>query len=291
MKSITGETKIPFMFFILLTFGLVLMPAFNSASTQDKLKPEELVAKHLASIGAADSLAKITSRVAGGVSNFVYRVGGTANLTGTAMIVSSGAKLRFGMQFRMPEYPGEDVAFDGNKAAAGFLPQGRRSALSLFLTQEPMPLKEGLIGGVLSTAWPFLRMEQSQPKLEYRGLKKIDGRQLHELGYRPRKGSTDLKTLLYFDPVTFHHVRTRYQYEIAATIATREAPSSNPESYVTLTEDFDDFRTVEGLTLPHKYRLQHSSEGRGATTLQDWTVIFNSIKHNDKLDDQLFTIK
>ena len=195
------------------------------------------------------------------------------------------------MQFRTPDYTGEDVAFDGNKAAAGLLPQGRRSAFSLFLTQQPMPLKEGLIGGVLSTAWPLLRMEQLQPKLEYRGLKKIDGRQLHELGYRPRKGSTDLKTFLYFDAETFRHVRTRYQFEIAATIATREAPNSNPESYFTLTEEFDDFRTLEGLTLPHKYRLQHSTEGRGGSTLQDWTVTFDRIEHNAKLDDQLFTIK
>lgn len=291
MKSISDEMRTAGLFCTLLTLGLALMPAFDPALAQDKLKPEELVAKHLAAIGSADARAKVTSRTASGASSFIFRVGGAANLTGTAMFVSSGAKFRFGMQFPNPDYTGEDIAFNGNKAAAGLLPQGRRSAISLFVTQQPMPLKEGLIGGVLSTAWPLLRIEQSQPKLEYRGLKKIDGKQLHELGYRPRKGSTDLKTFLYFDPETSRHVRTRYQFEIAATVATREAPNSNPESYFSATEEFDDFRVEEGLMLPHKYKLQYSSEGRGPTAIQEWAVTFNRIAHNAKFDDQLFTVK
>lgn len=277
--------------FVAMIFCLAFAPAFDSPSAEDKLKPEELVAKHLASIGSPEARAQAASRAASGKASMIIRVGGAANLTGNAMFVSSGAKFRFGMQFPTPDYTGEDIAFDGNKAAAGLLPQGRRSAISLFVTQQPMPLKEGLVGGVISTAWPLLRLEQSQPKLEYRGLKKIDGRQLHELGYRPRKGSTDLKTFLYFDPETFRHVRTRYQFEVAATIASREAPNSNPETYFNLTEEFDDFQAVDGLTLPHKYRIQYGSEGKGPTALQDWTIIFNRIAHNPKFEEQLFTIK
>ncbi|MEK7834461.1 MAG: hypothetical protein AAB401_25455, partial [Acidobacteriota bacterium] len=140
-------------------------------------------------------------------------------------------------------------------------------------------------------AWPLLKMDQTQPKLEYRGLKKIDGRQLHELGYRPRKGSTDLKTFLYFDPETFRHVRTRYQYEVAAMIGARENPNQNTESYFSVTEDFDNFRIVDGLTLPHKYKLQYSAESGRATLIQEWTVTLDRITHNPKLDDSLFTIK
>ncbi|MEP7339067.1 MAG: hypothetical protein ABI977_15130 [Acidobacteriota bacterium] len=276
---------------VAIVLGLLLALSLDGVFADEKMKPEELVAKHLASIGSTEARAKITSRTASGAVSLVIRVGGAANLTGNTMFVSSGAKFRFGMQFPTPDYTGEDMAFDGNKAVAALLPQGRRSALSLFVTQQPMPLKEGLVGGVLSTAWPLLRMDQSQPRLEYRGLKKIDGRQLHELDYRPRKGSTDLKTFLYFDPETFRHVRTRYRFEIAATIATREAPNSNPEAYFTVTEDFDDFRAVDGVTLPHKYRLQYSSEGRSGTSIQDWTVMIDRIAHNAKLDDQLFTIR
>jgi hypothetical protein len=43
--------------------------------------------------------------------------------------------------------------------------------------------------------------------------------------------------------------------------------------------------------LPHKYRLQYSSEGRSGTSIQDWTVTFDRITHNAKFGDQLFTIR
>jgi hypothetical protein len=221
----------------------------------------------------------------------VIRIGGAANTDGQAMMVSSGAKFRFGLKFGMIDYPGEDMAFDGAKAATGFLTQGRRSNLSAFLNSQNLPLREGLLGGALSTTWPLLRIDQSQPKLDYRGLKKVEGRQLHEISYRPRKGSTDLKVSLYFDPETFRHVKTKYSFEIGSTIGARDDPNQNPESYYSLTEDFDDFRAVNGLTLPHKYRLQYSAESKNGSALYDWSVTINQIAHNTKIDDEVFVIR
>lgn len=275
----------------LLACVLMPSPVFDRVSADEKMKPEELVAKHLEAIGNPEAIAKAKLRVASGAAQMLMRIGGAANLPGQAMFVSSGVKFRFGMQFPAQDYPGEDMAFDGNKATAGFLQQGRRSPLALFVTQQSMPLKEGLIGGVISTAWPLLRMAEAQPKLEYRGLKKIDGRQLHEIGYRPRKGSTDLKTFLYFDAETFRHIRTRYQYEISAMIGARDNPNQNQESYFSVIEEFDDFRVVEGLTLPHKYKIQLSVEGGRGSLVHDWTVSFDKFSHKANLDDQLFTIK
>jgi len=264
----------------------------NLASAQDKkLTTEELIARHLDSIGTAEARSKASTRVARGETKFMARLGGSANVDGQAMMVSSGAKLRFGIKLPLNDYPGEDMAFDGAQAATGFLPQGRRSQLSAFFNSQNLPLREGLIGGTLSTAWPLLRMDQTQPKLDYRGMKKVDGRQLHEVSYRPRKGSGDLKVSLFFDPETFRHVRTRYSFEIGATIGTRENSNMNTESYYTLTEDFDDFQAVDGLTLPHKYRMQFSAEGRVGSALHDWTVTIKKIEHNAKIDDPVFVIK
>jgi hypothetical protein len=256
-----------------------------------KLTAEELIARHLDSVGTAEARSKASTRVAAGETKFIARLGGSANVDGQAMMVSSGAKLRLGIKLPLNDYPGEDMAFDGAQAATGLLPQGRRSQLSAFFSSQNLPLREGLIGGTLSTAWPLLRMDQTQPKLDYRGLKKVDGRQLHEVGYRPRKGTGDLKVSIFFDPETFRHVKTRYNFEIGATIGTRENSNQNTESYYTLTEDFDDFRAVDGLTLPHKYRMQFSAEGRNGSALSDWTVTINKIEHNTKIDDLIFVIK
>jgi hypothetical protein len=294
----------------LATFCFLTSTRPARTSAQDKkLTPEELIARHLDSIGTAEARSKASSRVAGGETKFIARIGGSANVDGQAMMVSSGAKLRFGIKLPLNDYPGEDMAFDGERAATGLLPQGRRSRLSAFFSSQNLPLKEGLIGGTLSTAWPLLRLDQAQPKLDYRGLKKVDGRQLHEVGYRPRKGSSDLKVSLFFDPETFRHVRTRYSFEIGATIGTRENSNQNTESYYSLTEDFDDFRAVDELTLPHKYKLQLSIQGtsaaagasaplpaqgagaNSASLLHDWTFTIKQIEHNTKIDDLVFVIK
>jgi hypothetical protein len=269
-----------------------LLSSIRSAQAQDKkLTAEELIARHLDSIGTAEARSKASTRVASGETKFIARLGGSANVDGQAMMVSSGVKLRFGIKLPVNEYPGEDIAFDGAKAAAGLLPQGRRSQLSAFFSSQNLPLNEGLVGGTLSTAWPLLRLDKTQPKLDYRGLKKVDGRQLHEVGYRPRKGSGELKISLFFDPETFRHVRTKYSFEIGATIGTQEKSNLNPESYFTLTEDFDDFLAVDGLTLPHKYKMQFSAEGRSGSALHDWTITIKKIEHNTKIDDPVFVIK
>jgi hypothetical protein len=262
------------------------------AFAQDKkITAQELIARHLDAIGTPDARAKVTTRVSVGDAQFIARLGGSANIDGNTMMVSAGAKLRFGMKFPVNDYPGEDMAYDGSQAATGLLPQGRRSNLSAFFSAQPLPLREGLIGGELSTAWPFLHMDQTQPKLDYHGLKKIDGRQLHELGYRPRKGSTDLKVLLFFDPESFRHLRTKYTYEIGASIGSRENANQNTESYYTVTEDFDDFRSVDGLTLPYKYKLQLSLEGKNGSLLHDWTITLKKIEHNTRIDDPVFVIR
>jgi hypothetical protein len=262
------------------------------AKAQEKgVTIEELLAKHLEAIGSAESRSRVTSRVASGKANLVIRLGGAANIDGQAMIISTGPKYRIGLQFVTQEYTGEDLAFDGSKVATGLLPQGRRSGLSTFFNSQMMPVREGLFCGVLSTAWPLLRVSHLQPKLEYRGVKKFLDRQLHEVGYRASKGQGEVKVFLYFDPVTFRHVASKYSFEVGAGIGSRDASNENAETYYAVTEMFDDFKAVDGIMLPFKYRIQHSVEGRVPSSLYDWTISLAEITHNQALDSQLFVIK
>jgi hypothetical protein len=256
-----------------------------------KLKPEEVIARHLEAIGSAEARNAVKWRTVSGTVNLTLRLGGAGNLAGEAMMVSTGSRFRYGMKFRSNDYPGEDMAFDGSQVDAGFLPKGGRSQISAFLTQEPTMLREGLLGGVLSTAWALLRLDEQQPRLEYHGLKKIDGRELYEMMYRPRKGGSSLKITLYFDPTTFQHVRTKYFFQIAASIGTKDSPVQNPESYMTLTEDFEDFRAVDGLTLPHKYRLQLSVQSTKGSAIYDYTLTASQIVHNQAFQEGIFKLK
>ena len=264
-----------------------------SVTAQDKkLTADEVVARHLEALGSKEARSAVTRRIVSGPVKYVIRLGGGGFLDGGAVMISSGPKVRYTMKFANTEYPIEQMAFDGERSDGGFLPTGRRSNLSLFLEQQSLPLKEGLLGGVLSTAWPLGRIDQQQPRLEYRGLKKIEGRDMYSLGYRQRKGSSDLKVVLYFDSATFRHVRTEYKFEIGARLG--EGPNDSTriqESYYVLSEDFDDFRAVDGLTLPHKYRLQLSVNTSGGSLLRDWTLTVDQMSHKAAVDETVFKIR
>lgn len=276
---------------VLLVALLFIVSLQGATAAQDKkLKLEEVIARHLDAIGSGEARAAAKARTVSGATALTMRLGGAGNLSGNGALASSGARLRLSMKFPAMEYTGEEIAFDGNRAATGFLPRGGRSELSAFLNQQDPPLKEGLFGGALSTAWALLRVDERQPRLEYRGLKKVDGRELHELSYRPRKGGADLKIVIHLD-AAFRHVRTKYSYQIGATIGTRESADLNPERYYSLTEDFDDFRVVDGLTLPHQYRVQVSTQTGTRTSLYDYLMTVSRLAHNEPVSEELFTLK
>jgi hypothetical protein len=270
----------------LLTATILAAP-----SPDDKLKPEDLVAKHLDAIANSEARAGVKTRAIAGAVTFATRVGGVGNMAGEGIMLSSGNRFRLNMKFPAVNYPSENAAFDGSRSYTSFMPNGARSKLSAFLASQDTLLKEGLLGGVLSTTWSLGRLSELQPKLEYRGLKKIDGRDFHEMMYKPKKGGSGLQILLHFEPETFRHVRTIYKYQVGAGIGSREAPEQNVESYYSLTEEFDDFRPEDNFTLPHKYRIQLSSSTGNASTVYDYTLNVNRVSHKEQLDDQVFVLK
>jgi hypothetical protein len=268
----------------------------GTATAQEKpkkLTAADVVAQHLDSLGTVEARASASKRVVGGQIRHVIRIGGGGFLDGGGVFTSSGSKLKYMMKFPNVEYPEEQMVFDGERARTGILPQGGRTILSQFLDQQNLPLKEGLFGGVLSTAWPLIGTPAQQLKLDYRGQKKIDGIETHTVSYRPRKGSSDLKVTLYFDASTFRHLRTEYRFEIGARLGSGGANDSArvQESYYVLTEDFDDFRAVDGLSLPHKYKLQISVSTSGGSMLRDWTMSVSEVSHKATVDEQAFSLK
>ncbi len=262
------------------------------AAQDKKLTPEELIALHLNSLGSSEARAAAADRKVSGTVRMLNRVGPAADIQGPTMLISSGAKLRCVMQFPSNHYSGEDFAFDGKRLMTRLLPQGKRSNLTEFLNSQPLMLKEGLLGGVLSTAWALLRVEQLQSKMNYRGLKKVDGQQLHELIYETRKGNGGLRIEMHFEPETFRHMQTRYSYQIGARQGvTPDDSARSQESNFQIIESFADFRLVDGLTLPHKYKMQMTIQAQNGNLLRDWLFEFDRISHKEQLDEHLFIIK
>lgn len=272
---------------IIVTCGLLawsLLPVAvlsPVAPAAEKLKPQEVVEKHLASLGSPENRAAIRTRVLEGRARLDILIGGGTPLAGRALVVSDGRKYRVALEFLRQNYWGEQYMTDGDKVEVGFIIPGRRSQLGNFLNTYREVVQEGLPGGVLSTAWPLLDMQAHQPKLEYDGLKKVGDRQLHRLTYKLRKGGGLVTILLFFEQDTFRHVRTFIQHtEPAPLPATAAQPVAQSETRYTLEEDFSEFKEVDGLTLPTVWTIRMTAEISGGNSLLRWTVQFEKLSHN-----------
>ena len=277
-------------YYLSLAAFLVIGALCVTTSAQDKkLTLDDLIAHHLDSIGNAQARAAAKNRVVSGTVKLVSRVGTASNLDGQAAMASSGVKVLYSMRFPSTEYTGEQLAYDGAKVLTGHLPSGRRSPLSLYLDQQSLPLRDGLLGGTLSTGWVMLRLGQIKAKLDYKGLKKIDGRQVHEVSYKPEKG-TDLKVSMFFDAMTFQHVRTEYEFKVPARLGNGPNDSARlQEDYYKLLEEFGDFQATDGLMIPRKYKLQLQLQSSSGSNLFDWNVALDQVMHNQALDEQIFS--
>jgi hypothetical protein len=278
---------------LLLTFIFIFGSAVVSA--QQKMTANDVVDKHLASIGPAEVIASIKSRVMVGTGKLEAKIGTSSFITGPGQLASQGDKVLYALIFNSPNYPYEKAAFDGKDISLG-LPNGNRTLLTDFLKAQGVILKDGLFTGALSTAWPLLDLKSKKgAKVEYAGTAKIDDRLCHKLKYSSGR-TGDLKTTLYFDAETFHHVRTTYEYTTEPRIgrsSTDTRSSSRVERY-SLTEEFSNFKIAGKLTLPMTYVIKSTNEQQivstqGANALE-WTFIVLQVYYDEPLEATMFKV-
>src|SRR5882724_1904592 len=283
------QRKIARIWFLLLVLALLTLIK-PSVSATDKMTPEELVAKHLESIGTAKARASVNSRIIAGNSLVIFRTPPPGQATGRAVLASEGPRSLIGMSFPSPVYPREQWGFNGDNFMAAYVTPGVRSVLGNFLMTHALVFKQGLMGGTLSTAWPLLDLTVRNPRLEYAGLKTVNNRTLHELKYLAHGGS-DLQISLFFDPATFQHVRTEYERVIAAPTGDRAYTNiEEREIRYKMVEEFYDFKNEGGLTLPHTYKIKLLVDSKGGTFLADWEITLTQFTFNERIDPNSFTI-
>src|SRR5260370_27339600 len=86
------------------------------SSLGEKMKAEEIVARHLESIGPAK--ARSSSRVIAGTAQVIFRTPPPGQAIGKAVLASDGLKYLVGMSFPSPVYPREELGFNGNSFVA-----------------------------------------------------------------------------------------------------------------------------------------------------------------------------
>lgn len=270
---------------ILLVFLTVF---FSLSAMAQKLNPDEIIKKHLDSIGKAEVRAAIKNRIM--VGSAVVKFITQKNLTsqGRLVLASSGDKLFMGMNLNAVDYPSERFIYDGKNAKVDFVRTGTRSILGNFVLSNKKILEESLFGGALFTSWAFMDLNNNDAKLSFDGTKKIGSAETYVIGYSP-KGGSDFEIKLYFEKDTSRHIRTEYKRIASASMGrTIDESARQSESRIKVVENFADFKTENGLTLPHTYTINYSITGQSGTNEIEWNFALNEFAFNQKLDEKTF---
>jgi hypothetical protein len=249
--------------FLAVFVAIVAMLSVSQAKDDSQIS--DLVKQHLNSIGAEQARAAVKSRATEGTLSFQVENASAQHQDGKEVLVSEGDKLVSLLKLPNPDYHGERFVSDGKKTLIAQVKPGTWSRLGDFVMVHNEILTEGLWGGTLSTAWALSHLDERLAKLQDRGLKKVNGRELREVDYSPKKRS-DLEIQLYFEPDTFRHVMTVYSLTIGAQMGRSDiATARQQETRYRLEERFADFKSADGLTLPQHWTIEFTFEnGAGA---------------------------
>jgi hypothetical protein len=281
-------------------FKMVVMIGLQTALLQAAdVKPEDIVARHLDSIGTTAARAACKTRLVRGLAEFKILVGGGGSgIPAQSGLVSDGRKSVWLVKLANSDYRGEQFVSDGDKVyIAATTANHRRSSFGEFVHSQNQIIREGILGGALTTAWALLNLDANKPKLTYNGEKKINGGEAYEIGYHSRK-KDDLTIHLYFDKASYRHVMTTYSLTLGPGLApTAGGPditqsSKQKETRYMIEERFSDFKTAEGLTLPVKYAIHFTQElQNGTTEVYEWDIAADEISNNIGLDPKNFEVK
>src|SRR5947209_18215175 len=177
---------------ILLPIVVFSIFAVATAANAQKLKAEEIIAKHLDSIASLEKRQALHSLIAVGDVRVDYITQKNHPATGRIVIASEGNKIFIGMSLSASDYPLEKLIFDGNKANVSMVRSGTRSVLGNFIQANSSMLSQGLFSGALSSSWVLLNAGESKAKISTAGTKDIDGHKTYALSYAP-KGGSDLE--------------------------------------------------------------------------------------------------
>jgi hypothetical protein len=288
--------------------------AVASASAEDKIGLDDLLKHHLESIGSAETRSAAKTRVVEGDARYQVLESGVSPIDGRAALVSDGQKLHMMLKINFEGYSGERFIRNSDKTRIEATHANKtRSPLGTLLDADDIPLRDGLIGGVLTTDWALLDPEAHKEKLKYEGLKNVSGKDLYVVSYHPG-GKSELQIKLYFEQGTFHHLHTVYTQSKAPSLVTsppRMGPLSpsgktrlpqlngpdvktaqSAPTVWSIEESFDDFKTRDGLTLPTHYELRFERQlPSRAPSRTVWEVTTTRVLNNVSVDDRNFTVE
>jgi len=262
----------------------------------EKIKAEELLARHRASIGTDDVLAAYQTAGMQGTGEFRMLRGGTGGLEGRVAMISDALKSRFSLDLGHLLYSGEQFISDGKKVEIQYVRNGTqtRSDLGMFLFRYPQLIKNGLWGGALTRTWALLNHDAKELRLRYERLSEKDGKNLHEVSIEC-KDCGEVTIHLFFESETFRHVLTTYSLVTPSPPTegrSLKTPMKDPP-YVRyrMEEHFSNFHTQAGVTQPTQWLVRYTRDQQDRPVMLELDSRFEIQLINNPFDPALFEAK
>lgn len=247
-------------------FVIALTLSSVACFAEEKITTDDLIAKHLAAIGTTEARTGNRLRSGDGSATLDIVSGGSGHMEGISKVASMGRQFNFIMYFNATNYNGEQFKFDGTKTFVADNTVDRRLNLAFFMYRHDVILKEGLWGGIWNSGWPLNDLTSHNAAMKYEGAKKFNGKELLQFLYKPQHSEREIIIHLFFEPDTFRHVRS--EYDFIGPIGSLPA--------ITVTEEFADFRSENGLMLPHSWKIRYEPGQLGAVTMR-WQVAIQKV--------------
>lgn len=270
-----------------ITNALLCMILASPILAEDpKMTKEELVSRHIESIGSKEVLAGVRFRNAEGVCLGRGRIFAQAgeesgSLAGEAEFVTGPDTTQFILLLESEHYPVEGFLFDGKDIRLATFKPPHYSGLSEteyslgqftnYVSRWEEFIKQGLFGGVLNALWPLLAQEKNSSKMKSLKRRKIDGREFLVLRYHVG-GSQGAE--LFFDPETFHHVATRFRWVAGPS---RSGGLADSRVWLTLREEFSNFSVFDGIELPTRWNITLELP----RDTSHWEITFDRVRHTE----------
>lgn len=255
-------------------FLVALLIFAMTATAGDKMNVNDLLTKSVDAVGPADARAKIVGINVKASGSYDVLAHGSGHLDGKATLISATGTFQYISDFSSPDYGGEQVTLSDGKVTVANNGQAQQSPMAVFLYLHPYLVKMGLFGGVYNGGWPFMAAGDHNAKIHYDGIKKYNGRQLHQVTYDPKGNEGDMYIKIYFDPETFRHVATSYTFRGQAARQVGSVPGPDvQDSNETLEEEFSDFVKAGDLMLPTTWTLHYSATAQKALNCR-WVFKF-----------------
>lgn len=270
----------------LLTFTLAPVTVHGQEMTAEKL-----IEQHLDSIGTKEKRDSVKNWMAVGTSLFESKQP-VKQAGGKAVVASDRGNLMYITSFNSQEYPFERIGYFKKEVSLPFVTAGNRSPLGAFIADHERVLSDGLFMGSVSNFWAMYSPDRYGNKIKFRGTKKVNDRKAYALEFFPKStGSSEFSVMIYFDAENFRHLRTEYRDQINPSQDRFGTLGRQAGTTLSLIENFDDFRTADGLTLPYAYKAEYETSSNQGLYQFVWSIKVQQYLVNQNLATDFFTFE